>query len=249
MFKLKQAGFKFGEREVFKDLNLSLKPKEFVAILGSSGCGKSTLLRVIGRLLSLTSGELTFCAAKPPVTSMVFQEPQLLPWRTVRSNIALSLQLRKQAWSSIDEVLSLVGLSGSGDRYPEQLSGGMKMRVSLARALVSKPELLLMDEPFSALDEITRKAMGDEVLGYRKWCKSSIVLVTHSVEEALYLADRVLVMPKQSGPWSCEHKVNTSGPRDLEWKRSAGFLSQVDKLSEAIAQGMESCRDDDESPL
>lgn len=217
---------------------MDLKTEEFVAILGPSGCGKSTLLRVLARLLSLNSGVLHFDQNAPPQTSMVFQEPQLLPWRTVSANIALSLQLRKEAWQSIDEVLSLVGLSAARDHYPDQLSGGMKMRVSLARALVSKPQLLLMDEPFSALDEITRKAMGDEVLGYRKWCNSSLVLVTHSVEEAVYLADRVLVMPKLAGPWVCEHKVITDGSRNLEWKRSAGFLNQVDKLSEAIAHGM-----------
>ncbi len=217
---------------------MDLKWEEFVAILGPSGCGKSTLLRVLARLLSLNSGVLHFDQNNPPQTSMVFQEPQLLPWRTVSANIALSLQLRKETWQSIDDVLSLVGLSAARDHYPDQLSGGMKMRVSLARALVSKPQLLLMDEPFSALDEITRKAMGDEVLGYRKWCNSSLVLVTHSVEEAVYLADRVLVMPKLAGPWVCEHKVITDGPRNLEWKRSVGFLSQVDKLSDAIAHGM-----------
>jgi NitT/TauT family transport system ATP-binding protein len=225
---------------VIRDLNVEIKSSEFTTILGPSGCGKSTLLKVMAELLPLDSGHLSFTEGHSPEKSMVFQEAQLLPWRTVRSNVALSLELRPRQEINVDEVLSLVGLGEVPEHYPDQLSGGMKMRVSLARALVGQPELMLMDEPFGALDEITRKLMGEEVLKFRSWCSSTIVLVTHSIEEAVFLSDRILVMPKTAADWVLDYRVDAPDKRDKDWKRSDHFVHQVNLLSDAIAKSMQS---------
>ena len=239
MLSLSKACFQFGEKQIFNHVDLDIKQGEFVAILGPSGCGKSTLLRVLAELLPLNSGDLSYTTQKSPHKSMVFQEAQLLPWRTVRENVELSLVLRPGSFESVDRLIELVGLSGMSDHYPDELSGGMKMRVSLARALVSQPELLLMDEPFGALDEITRKIMGDEVLKFRTWFSSSVILVTHSIEEAVYLSDRVMVMSVQPGRWVMEHQVVLNNQRNREWKRSEDFQKQVNLLNDAIMSSIE----------
>lgn len=238
MLKLEKACLSFGVNEVLHNLNVEIKSSEFTTILGPSGCGKSTLLRVMAELLPLNSGRLTFDKNQSPEKSMVFQEAQLLPWRTVSSNVELSLSLRPKQGVNVDEVLDLVGLGDVPKHYPDQLSGGMKMRVSLARALVGQPELLLMDEPFGALDEITRKAMGEEVLKFRSWFKSTVVLVTHSIEEAVFLSDRILVMPKSPSDWVLDYRVEAPDCRDKSWKRSEHFLKQTLLLSDAIADSM-----------
>ena len=238
MLKLDRALLKFADKVVLRDISLTVKPKEFTTILGPSGCGKSTLLRVLAQLLPLNAGILSGSEAIVNSMSMVFQEAQLLPWRNVRSNVELSLELRGGDSENVDALLTKVGLSDVGDHYPDQLSGGMKMRVSLARALVGRPQVLFMDEPFGALDEITRRQMGEEVLSFRQWWSSTVIMVTHSIEEALYLSDRILVMPLQPGPWVLDHQVQVESERNANWKRQESFHSQVEMLRTAIHQAM-----------
>lgn len=239
MLELVNACLSFGSNAVINNLNVKVNSSEFTTILGPSGCGKSTLLKVMAELLSLDLGVLKFDQGVSPEKSMVFQDAQLLPWRTVRSNVDLSLELRPRQGANVDEVLNLVGLGEVPNHYPDQLSGGMKMRASLARALVGQPQLLLMDEPFGALDEITRRQMGEEVLKLRSWQTTTIVLVTHSIEEAVFLSDRILVMPKTAGEWIVDHQVDAPSVRDKSWKRSDDFLQQTNLLSDAIAQAMQ----------
>jgi len=238
MLELDQIGVSFGEKEVLRDINLSIKEGAFTTLLGPSGCGKSTLLRVIAELLPFSTGKLSYLQNKEPSKSMVFQDAQLLPWRNVKSNVQLSLDLGSNESSDVMSMLDKVGLKAVARKYPSELSGGMKMRVSLARALIGKPDLLLMDEPFGALDEITRGLMGEEVLKFRAWWSSSVVMVTHSIEEALFLSDRILVMPLEPGSWVLDHVVEVEGQRDAEWKRSDSFREQSDLLSSSIRTAM-----------
>ncbi|MFI5265890.1 MAG: ABC transporter ATP-binding protein [Chloroflexota bacterium] len=194
---------------VIEDLSLSVGDREFVSILGPSGCGKTTLARCIGGLLPLAGGHITLDGTpvtKPsPKVSMVFQSAGLMPWKTVRENVALGLQLLYHRRLDDDErervqsVVSLVGLKGFEDYYPAQLSGGMQQRVGLARALVRNPELLLMDEPFGALDAQTRAILQEELL--RLWSEtgSTVFFITHDLDEAIYLSDRVVVLTRRPG--------------------------------------------------
>ena len=206
--------------QVLDEVSLRVRPGEFVALLGPSGCGKSTLLRLVAGLDAPTAGAVTQDGA--PITEpdpsriVVFQDPTLFPWRTVRDNVALGLQARKvpQAqYTRVDAALELVGLSEFAASYPHQLSGGMAQRAALARALVNEPQLLILDEPLGKLDSLTRLSMQGELL--KLWQKAgfSVLLVTHDVEEALFLANRVVVFSPRPARTLTELPVDLPYPR------------------------------------
>ncbi len=209
-----------GKLPVLDSVNLNLRPGEFVALLGPSGCGKSSLLRLVAGLEAPDTGQITHNGA--PVTRpdpsriVVFQDPTLLPWRTVRDNVALGLQARKVLGSQqqrVDEALALVGLGEFADSYPHQLSGGMAQRAALARALVNDPQLLILDEPLGKLDSLTRLAMQSEILKLWQQAGFTVLMVTHDVEEALFLADRVVVFSPRPAKAVAEVPVNLPYPR------------------------------------
>lgn len=205
-----------GGLPVLQSIDLSIAPGEFVAILGPSGCGKSTLLRMIGGLEYPTSGEVRLgdriVTESDPSCAVVFQEPRLFPWKTVRANVAVGGRRRKER-TQPDEWLGRVGLDGFGDSYPHQLSGGMAQRVALARALIGHPEVLLLDEPFAALDALTRLQMQDLLAHVCREIGATAVMVTHDVDEALHLADRVVVMSQRPATTLEIVAVNVPRPR------------------------------------
>ena len=203
----------FGDTHVLSSINLDIAPGEFVALLGRSGCGKSTLLRSLAHLDPTPSGEVDVSGR----TAVAFQEPRLLPWRKVRENVALALlngPERKRRFELAEQTLSEVGLADKLDAWPLQLSGGQAQRVSLARALVSNPALMLLDEPFSALDALTRIDMHQLVIDLWRRHSMAILIVTHDVDEAIALADRVLVMDQGriSREWSIEPRRDDRAP-------------------------------------
>jgi len=183
-------------------LDLDVADGEFLSLIGPSGCGKSTALRILAGLAEPTTGTVVWTEGRPEV-GFVFQEPTLMPWATVFDNVFLPLRLRKlprrAAGSRIEDALARVGLSKFMNAYPRELSGGMKMRVSIARALVLKPKLLLMDEPFAALDEITRFRLNDDLVALKAELGTTVVFVTHSVYESVYLSSRIVVMASRPG--------------------------------------------------
>ncbi|HLQ72784.1 MAG TPA: ABC transporter ATP-binding protein [Bacillota bacterium] len=188
-----------------EDINFSIKEQEFVVLVGPSGCGKSTLLNIVGGLLSPTTGQVYFDGIedKTPNLGIVFQEIALFPWRTVFQNVVYGLQengvSRKEQREKGQHYIDMVGLTGFENAYPKQLSGGMKQRAGIARALAIEPDLLLMDEPFSALDAQTRTIMQEELLTIWNRTKLSTLYVTHNIQEAVYLADRVIVLSRHPG--------------------------------------------------
>jgi NitT/TauT family transport system ATP-binding protein len=205
------------------DINLQIEEGEFVCLLGPSGCGKSTLLKIIAGLIPATSGRITI-NGKPvsgpgPERAVVFQDYALFPWMTVRDNVEFGLEARKLPVSERREVskrlLKVVGLSDFAERFPHQLSGGMKQRVSIARALAVDPSLLLMDEPFGALDAQTRQLLQDELLRIWREYRKTVVFVTHSIEEAIYLSDRIVVMTARPGRVKQIVMVSEARPRDM----------------------------------
>jgi NitT/TauT family transport system ATP-binding protein len=177
---------------VIADLDLTITKGEIISIIGPSGCGKTTLLRLVAQLIKPTNGTITIDCKK---ASVVFQNPVLLPWRTVTENINLPIELAGgRNCAAVSEMCDLVGLNAFGENFPSELSGGMKQRAALARALISKPDLLLMDEPFGALDEITRNRLNCELLRMWKEFNLTIILVTHSINEAVFLSNKVVVL-------------------------------------------------------
>jgi NitT/TauT family transport system ATP-binding protein len=221
--------------------SLNIGDGEIVALVGPSGCGKSTALRLLAGLEAPTRGEVRRAPGRGE-TAVVFQAPTLAPWLTARANAALPLELagvsHAEAASRADQALARVGLSGVEAARPAQLSGGMAMRVSLARALVTEPKLLLLDEPFAALDEITRRALADDVL--RLWAdiRPCIVFVTHNVEEAVYMASRVVVMTRGPGRTAGEVAVDGPLPRPAQFRTTETFRATAEAVSELLAQGM-----------
>lgn len=220
---------------VLEDITLSIAPGEFVSIVGASGCGKSTLLRLVVGLEEDYKGEILLDGKRVVGTSLdrgiVFQEHRLFPWLTVQQNVALGLvnealgETDKAA--RIDEYIRLVGLHGFERAYPHQLSGGMAQRVAIARGLVASPRLLLLDEPFSALDALTRQQLQEELLAIRRRTRITTLLVTHDVEEALYLADRVVVMEPRPGRIRRVVEVGLAHPRE---RGGFDFLRQREAL-------------------
>ena len=224
------------------DVSLDVAPGEFVTIVGPSGCGKTTLLRILGGLLRPTSGRLHLLGR--PVSGpsrsvgIVFQDPVLLPWRTVLDNVMLPVQVLRLERDPYRvralDLLRLVGLAGFEAKYPHELSGGMRQRVSLARALVHDPALLLMDEPFGALDAMTREAMNLEL--QRVWQESgkTVVFITHSIGEAVFLGDRVIVMSPRPGRITDVVSVELPRPRDLDLMASDAFGVYTRKIRQAL---------------
>ena len=239
------ASKRFGEGSLVLDgIELTVGAGEFVSLIGPSGCGKSTLLRLIAGLNPLTSGELLIDGRAPargqPGTAFIFQEPTLLPWLNVQSNIEVPLRLRgaprDERRRVAGEMLRLVRLEDVRRRYPRQLSGGMKMRVSVARALAQAPRLLLMDEPFGALDEMTRQHLNEELIELRQQQKWTAFFVTHSVAEAVFLSSRVLVMAANPGRIVADLAVPFAYPRAAELREQADYHALVDRVSCALRQ-------------
>jgi len=219
------VGRSFDGREIFSDIDLDIDRNEFVALLGRSGTGKSTLLRALGGLDSEYDGSVLV----PDARSVVFQEPRLLPWRRVRANVQLGLPRNARTQQRADEALAEVGLSGHADAWPVTLSGGEAQRVALARALVREPELLLLDEPFGALDALTRLKMHGLLRQLCRRHQPAVLLVTHDVDEAIVLADRVLVL--DGGRFRCDRRIELDHPRD---RTDPAFAALRGDLLEAL---------------
>ena len=222
-------------------VSLALAEGGITALVGASGCGKSTALRLLAGLEAPTQGQVIRAAGRGE-TSVVFQAPTLAPWLSAQANVALPLSMagmsKADAAQRASDALARVGLDGAQAARPAQLSGGMAMRVSLARALVTEPRLLLLDEPFAALDEITRRALADDVLALWAASKPAIVFVTHSVEEAVYMASRVVVMTRGPGRIAGEVAVEGPLPRPAGFRTSAAFRDTVEAVSALLVQGM-----------
>ena len=224
-------------------LDLDVKRGEFVSLLGPSGCGKSTALRLIAGLTAPSSGVVNVSHRTGETRAghaigFVFQEPTLMPWARVRDNVRLPLKLAgmpaTEADKRISEALAQVGLSEFADAFPRELSGGMKMRVSLARALVTSPDILLMDEPFAALDEITRFRLNNDLLELWRKLNMTVIFVTHSVFESVYLSQRVIVMSSRPGRINAEFRIDTPEPRVEDFRMSAGYAAYCREVSKAL---------------
>jgi NitT/TauT family transport system ATP-binding protein len=225
-------------------LDLDVKRGEFVSLLGPSGCGKSTALRLIAGLNAPTSGTVRVAHRAGQgdaghAIGFVFQEPTLMPWTSVRENVRLPLKLAHvpaaEANARVGAALAQVGLAEFADAYPRELSGGMKMRVSLARALVTDPDILLMDEPFAALDEITRFRLNNDLLALWRNLRKTVIFVTHSVFESVYLSQRVIVMTSRPGRISAEFRIDATEPRGEDFRTSAEYAGYCRTVSGALA--------------
>ena len=229
---------------VLEDLNLAVAPGEFISLIGPSGCGKSTVLKLVSGLSPWTKGELTVAGTKPRLArdrqAFIFQDATLLPWLTAQLNVELPLQLRGlppgECAAKARQMLALVGLEGVREYYPRQLSGGMKMRVSIARALTLAPQLLLLDEPFGALDEMTRNRLNEELLALRATSPFTALFVTHSVAEAVFLSNRILVMAAHPGRLFAEVQVDFPYPRQSALRGSTEFQAKVNEVSRLLHQ-------------
>jgi NitT/TauT family transport system ATP-binding protein len=228
-----------GRGRALGPFSLNLEPGEIVALVGPSGCGKSTAMRLLAGLEAPTTGEVVRTPGRGE-TAVVFQAPTLAPWLSARANAALPLELagtpHAEAARLADAALARVGLAAAVTARPAQLSGGMAMRVSLARALVGGPKLLLLDEPFAALDEITRRALADDVLKMWDELRPAIVFVTHNVEEAVYMASRVVVMTPGPGRLAGEVAVSGQLPRPHGFRTAAAFRETAERVSDVLAK-------------
>lgn len=224
-------------------IDLEIRPGEVLTLLGPSGCGKSTILRLVAGLDEPTSGTLVRALGGDDRSlGFVFQDPTLMPWADVFDNVVLPLRLqgrsRGRSRAVVGEVLEMVGLDPRGASFPRELSGGMRMRVSIARALVTHPRLLLMDEPFAALDEITRFRLNDDLLRVCAELGTTIVFVTHSVFESVYLSSRIAVMSARPGRIFAEIDIETGAPRDENFRSSAAYSHYCKTVSEALREAM-----------
>lgn len=227
-----------------EDLSLDIRKGEFVTLLGASGCGKSTALRIVAGLTDGTSGDVVWSDTSRRGSGdigFVFQEPTLMPWQSVGGNVGLPLKLAgspaQERRSRVDGALAQVTLSEFAARFPRELSGGMKMRVSIARALVTAPQLLLMDEPFAALDEITRFRLNNDLLALWHGTKKTFVFVTHSVFESVYLSSRIVVMTSRPGRVFAEIPIDAPYPRG-NFRTSAEYAAYCRTVSEALERAM-----------
>ena len=227
-----------GGLRVLEDVSFDVHPREFVCVLGPSGSGKTTLLRILAGLIHPTSGSFMFGHGEQPSTGMVFQQANLMPWRTVTENIKLPLEVKQmdgpQAQSKTQEMIELVGLQGFEDSLPRDLSGGMAQRVAIARALIHDPDLLLLDEPFGSLDAITREHMWNELSRVWQARQKTVIMVTHSINESLFLADRVLVLTPRPGKVKLDLKVDLPRPRHEDIRYTPYFGRLARKLRESI---------------
>ncbi len=227
-------------------LDLCVRAGDFLSLLGPSGCGKSTALRIVAGLEPATSGRIEWATGGVtlrPSIGFVFQDPTLMPWASVESNVFLPLRLAgwsfRDALPRIEEALSLVGLPDFKKAMPRELSGGMKMRVSIARALVTRPSLLLMDEPFAALDEITRFKLNDDLMRLKQEMGCTVIFVTHSIYESAYLSTRIAVMAARPGRIIAEIGVDAPLPREEHFRRESIYLDACAKASDALHGAMD----------
>jgi NitT/TauT family transport system ATP-binding protein len=224
--------------EALRDINLAVAEGEFVSVVGASGSGKSTLLRIVDGLIPASSGEVRVgghAVTKPGRDrAMVFQQDGLLPWRNVTDNVAYGLRIngvpRREAAATAQRFIDLAGLGGFEQHYPHQLSGGMRQRVNVARALAVNPRVLLLDEPFAALDAQTREVMQGELLRIWRASGTTILLITHQIDEAVYLSDRVVVFSARPGTVRDEITIDLPRPRALEVKRTPEFGALVERI-------------------
>ena len=230
------------------NLDLQIHEGEFLAICGPSGCGKTTFLNAVDGLLPINSGEIRLdnrLITKPGHDrAMVFQHASLLPWRTVAKNVAYGLELRgamnREAKERVQRFVSLVGLEGFEEAYPHELSGGMQQRANLARALAADPEILLMDEPFAALDAQTREFMQQELLKVWNATRKTVLFITHQIDEAIFLSDRVIVMSARPGRIIADIAIDLPRPRLLEIKRTPRFVEHEDQIWRLISSQLNS---------
>ncbi len=232
-----------GTTTALRDMNLTVDDGDFVSLLGPSGCGKSTALRLIAGLIQPTQGRILWEGGRgKDDLGVVFQEPTLMPWATVAQNVWLPFRLRGQSYASVrdrvHDILALVGLEKFATSYPRELSGGMKMRVSIARAMVTHPRLILMDEPFAALDEITRQKLNNDLLALKERIGCTVIFVTHSVFESVFLSDRIVVMAARPGRVVQELVVNAPYPRDMAFRTSAAYADHARATSDALMQAI-----------
>lgn len=233
--------------QALEDVSFEIGEREFVSLIGPSGCGKSTILRLIGGLLFPEQGAIEVCnmspseARKNHMYSFVFQDAVLFPWRSVIKNVQLPMEInqrgnQQEAEQKARELLQLVGLSGFEEARPMQLSGGMRQRAALARALLTSPPLIFMDEPFAALDEITRDRMNIELLRIWKESAASVVFVTHSIEEAVFLSDRVIVLSTHPGRVVADVTIDLPRPRRLDLKQSEACFAYSNDIRKMLAK-------------
>lgn len=232
-----------GDVVALRDMNLTVNDGDFISLLGPSGCGKSTALRLISDLIHPTRGKIEWAGGQGSGDlGVVFQEPTLMPWATVAQNVWLPFRLRGMPYNTVKdeilEALKLVGLEKFQTSYPRELSGGMKMRVSIARAMVTKPRLILMDEPFAALDEITRFKLNNDLLELKAAIGCTVIFVTHSVFESVFLSDRIIVMAARPGRVIHELEVDTPYPRSEEFRTSVEYAAHTRAASEALGEAI-----------
>jgi NitT/TauT family transport system ATP-binding protein len=227
-----------GGLHALDEVTFDVYPREFVCVLGPSGSGKTTLLRILAGLIPPTSGSFMFGQGEQPSIGMVFQQANLMPWRTVIENIKLPLEVKQMddsvARAKAQEMIELVGLQGFEDSLPRDLSGGMAQRVAIARALIHDPDLLLLDEPFGSLDALTRERMWTELSRIWHMRQKTVVMVTHSINESLFLADRVLVLTQRPGKVKLDLKVDLPRPRQDDIRYTPHFGRLARKLRQAI---------------
>lgn len=252
LIRMDRVRKRFGEGTLaVDDMTVAIDEGEFVSFLGPSGCGKSTALRMIAGLLPVTAGTIGIepgAGRTEHDLGFVFQEPTLMPWATAFDNVYLPLRLagvgRAEAAPRVDAALAEVGLSRFAGAWPRQLSGGMKMRVSIARAMVTRPRILLMDEPFAALDEMTRMKLNNDVL--RLWAEHglTVIFVTHSVFESVYLSTRVLVMAARPGRVAADLAIASPWPRDDGFRNAPDYAAQCRMVSDALKSTLDDARID-----
>ena len=227
-----------GGLHALNDVSFDVHPREFICVLGPSGSGKTTLLRILAGLIKPTSGSFTFGHGEQPSIGMVFQQANLMPWRTVTENIRLPLEVvgmdDESARDKTQEMIELVGLQGFEDSLPRELSGGMAQRVAIARALIHDPDLLLLDEPFGSLDALTRERMWTELSRIWQAHQNTVIMVTHSINESLFLADRVLVLTQRPGTIKMDVEVDLPRPRKDDMRYTPHFGELARKLRQAI---------------